>query len=331
MRKLSTIIVAILTSLLLFSACNSNPPSADDDENREESFDGLGFVDYLTDTYAIGELDLTLACVEPEIRVRYEKLGQERTLALPQDGEGCHVEVDRIKVDGAVYIQDSQYNFSWGAGDTVVLINAQNKDYTLHIRVERQIPARISDEDEDNRFMFRIMKVGSGNTAAHSDAGATIISDHIGLQMTSFLLISDLQQPQYIWSPAFVPSKRLQMAFHCQGHARSIAGQLVCKDYTYSDLQMVVINGLVDVAEFKRRDLCFIESMKALPINTAIVGIPREMLPSHLTLLNTILLRARYLDHATGETHYSCHLYPLSPHLAPYIAPNVDTDYFYSL
>ena len=327
MKKLKTTTVAVLLGLL-FSACDVHTPIADED--REESFDGLGFVDYLTDTYSIGDLDLTLACVEPNIRVRYEEL-QQRTLALPQDGKDCHVEVDRIEVDGAVYIQDNQYNFSWGAGDTVVLINAQNKSYTLHLRIERQIPEQISSDDEDNRFMFRIMKVGSGNTAAHSDAGATILSDHAGLLMTSFLLISELQQPHYLWSPAFVPTKRLQIAFHCQGHARSIAGQLVCKDYTYSDLQMVVINGLVDVAEFKRRDLCFIETMKSLPINTAIVEIPRGLLPSHLTLLNTILLRARYLDHTTGDTHYSCHLFPLAPHLSPYITTNVDTDYFYSL
>ncbi|MDE3270120.1 MAG: hypothetical protein OYH77_07540 [Pseudomonadota bacterium] len=318
------VIIGIFCGL---SACDRSPPKPDD---REEKFEGLGFVDYLTDKYSIGDIDLTLACKKPSIRVRYEEL-QQRTLALPAAGKNCHIEVERINVDGATYIQDDQYESSWQAGDTVVLINEQNTSYTLHLRIERQIPAAISNQDEDNRFMFRVIKVGNGDTAAHSGSGATVISDNVGLQMTSFLLVSELQRPQYIWSPAFVPTNRLQIAFHCREQARSVAGQLVCKDYTYHDLQMVVISGLVNVAEFKRRDLCFINSMKALPINNAIVEIPKNLLPTHLTLLNTVILRARYLDHATGESHNSCHLFPLAPHLSPYITSHFDTDYFYSL
>ena len=141
-------------------------------------------------------------------------------------------------------------------------------------------------------------------------------SDESGLTMTTSLLINPMLAHLYYPNQAFIPNSLLQVSLTCQNSAAAkiVNNQLVCGDVTYYDFQIAVVNGIIDLNAMYYNDLCFTNNAQPLSLDKPILSIPRSYIPEHLSMLDTLILRAKNINHSSKKTHQGCYVFPLAPH-----------------
>ena len=323
MKALYLLMLMITVSCGKKHADKERPPFGDDIV--------LGYLSHTAEVMKVRVAELVLSCQQPaftqELTVANLKMDE---LRLPQNGIGCQVAIKALTLNDERFVQDPNTDYDWSRDSIVDLFGQNNAQHLVRVEIEQQLPERLSTNEQANRFFFRVTKFQDDDRVINTTEGMPLVSAVQGLALTTWIGTDTRVLPASIFARQptahnnpYLLTRQVRFAFSCSsepGQATIIEDKLVCGEEIYRKLSFAMIRGTINPSSARAADICNTMKMTALPLHNTVISLPYTSMSQHMSSLTTIVLRSMYLDKESGSFRQSCHLYPLAPHLAPWMS-----------
>lgn len=327
MRILTFLMLMILVSC--GSKRNTQPEREDKEEVVEDTV--LGYLSHVADMPRVSSAVLSLRCERPakaELEFTAVQMKQGK-LSLPRGGVGCRIAIKSLELGDERFVQASDVDYSWEKDSVVELVGQLNGEHSIRVLIEQQLPSPLTADRDSNRFLFKVISIDDGDVFTRTIEGTPLVSDLRGLAlMTSFpFSVSSLPTFNFmrgsVTNSVRLPTRDLHFAFGCAsdpGYARVFEDKLVCGGQIYKDLHFAFVRGIINPSSAIAKDVCNVVRMTPLTLSdNTMIALPSTGMPDYVSSVSTIILRGKYLDQKTGVFMPSCHVYPIAPHLTPWL------------
>lgn len=327
-----------LLMLMMAVGCGKKNETPEDQPPVNDNLT-FGYLSHTGEVMKVSKAELSLSCKQSaERQSGKELLQQEFTvtdlkqseLRLPKGGVGCQIAIKALMLNDIRFVQDSNTNYDWGKDSIVDLHGERNAEHIVRVQIEQQLPETLSTDRYANRFFFKVVKFQDDDSIIKTTEGMPLTANVQGLALTTWIATNTRVLPASIFfrQPAahnnpYLLTRQVRFAFSCAsdpGEARIIEDKLICGGEMYHKLHFAMVRGTINPNSARAADICNTIKMTPLPLRNTVISLPSTSMPQHMSSLTTIVLRSMHLDKESGEFMQSCHLYPLAPHLAPWMA-----------